>query len=668
MARRRKQQAHVTLSAAGAKQPKRVVTGLIISVVIALILGGIPFGLGKYIELNSPGPYDSGAYVYSAQHLLKGAQMGVDEVPSARPGTLIANIIGVKLFGFNDTGPKAVQMILQMTALIFMFITLRRLFGPVASVVCTTVGALYLSAPVISKFGNVKEQFMIAFMIYAACAFIWYSVTQKNVWLMLSGFFALQPYYFKPTGMSVVLAIILYVLFSNAIARKWKLLWNQLGLFLCGYSLGMVIPGSLYAWQGIIPQLLKSFPPLAITLGAGILILSGIPIIIHTFAEKKENATINKIPQWIWGVAIVCALLVLIVLQWDRIVAAAGLKGAGYLSRSKTARSFSTLAPQIFRYYKALSVPMLLALISVLTTAIVWIRAGIKKVMPDAIQTKIVWMLAVWWLLDTLFVWISPRSYEQYYLPLCASGAMLGGFIIWKWQGQLSLSANKMPLLAVGMATVLALGCLSIPILIGQQYSPDTGADYVKNYGHRRRGFGPALKELPSRKQGAWVAVGEHIRTHSNEDDTMYVWGWMPGIYVQAQRLAPVSKAFEGDMHVKSPPLLKRQIDRIVRQMTDTPPKFIVDSRKRHFPNDRPPLELWPIVPPKMFSNEKPRFLKNIPQEVAAFDTAWSNFLESQIEPDEAKRYEALKPFRDFVMNNYQIVGQYGNHILFEKK
>lgn len=162
------------------------------------------------------------------------------------------------------------------------------------------------------------------------------------------------------------------------------------------------------------------------------------------------------------------------------------------------------------------------------------------------------------------------------------------------------------------------------------------------------------------------MAVGEHIRTHSNEDDTMYVWGWMPGIYVQAQRLAPVPKAFESDMHVKSPQLLKRQIDGIVKQMEGTPPKFIVDSRKRHFPNDRPPLELWPIVPPKMFGNEKGRFLGNIPQEVATFDTAWSKFLESQIEPDEAKRYEAMKPFRDFVMNDYRIVRQYGNHILFE--
>ncbi|MFZ9024619.1 MAG: hypothetical protein ACO3BO_07710, partial [Anaerohalosphaeraceae bacterium] len=62
MARRRKKHAQATLSAAEVKEPTRVATGLVLSVLITLLLGGIPFGLGKYIELNSPGPYDSGAF------------------------------------------------------------------------------------------------------------------------------------------------------------------------------------------------------------------------------------------------------------------------------------------------------------------------------------------------------------------------------------------------------------------------------------------------------------------------------------------------------------------------------------------------------------------------------------------------------------------------------
>ena len=121
-------------------------------------------------------------------------------------------------------------------------------------------------------------------------------------------------------------------------------------------------------------------------------------------------------------------------------------------------------------------------------------------------------------------------------------------------------------------------------------------------------------------------------------------------------------------MHVTPPKVLQQQINALVNTMKKAPPKFIVDSRKRHFPNDRPQLELWPIVPPKMFGNEKQRFLKNDPQEVAAFDAAWSNMLKTRIEPAEADRYEAMKPFRDFVMNNYRIVRLYGQHVLLERK
>jgi len=668
MTRRRKKTTQASISTTNEKQPKRIATGLIVSVIIALVLGGIPFGLGKYIEFNSPGPFDSGAYVYSAKHLLNGARMGVDEMPSARPGTLIANIISVKLFGFNDTGPKIVQMILQLAALIFMFITLRRVFGSVASVIGTTVAAVYLSAPLIAKFGNVKEQFMIAFMIYAACAFLWYEYTQKRYWLLLCGFFAMQPYYFKPTGMSVVFAIAAYLLLKNIISRNWKTLWIEPAVFLCGYVFGLVIPGSLYAWQGIIPKLLKTFPPMAVLLGTGILLLAGIPQALLFIAKKMSFGFIEKIPQWTWGIGILAAASILVFTQWHDILAAAGLKGGGYLADSLAARGLSKLAPQVFRYYKALSVPVLLSLTSIIAAVWLWLPKLTKKSKPQDTQTRIVWVLTMWWVLDMAFVWISPRSYEQYYLPMCGSAAMLTGFIAWKWQQRFVLSVNKMPPLAGGLVAAITLSCLSLPIFIGQQYSPDTGVDYVKNYGHRRRGFGPALKELPSRQQGAWVAVGDHIRTQSNENDTMYVWGWVPGIYVQAQRLAPVPKAFEGDMHVKAPDVLERTINNIVKQMAQHPPKFIVDSRKRHFPNDRPPLELWPIVPPKMFGNEKPRFLRNSQQEIAIFDATWSKLLETKINPDEAERYEAMKPFRDFVMANYRIVRQYGNHVLFERK
>ena len=54
------------------------------SIILVAILAGIPFVLGRYFEFNFPDPYDSAANVYSAQHILNGAKIGVDENPSAR--------------------------------------------------------------------------------------------------------------------------------------------------------------------------------------------------------------------------------------------------------------------------------------------------------------------------------------------------------------------------------------------------------------------------------------------------------------------------------------------------------------------------------------------------------------------------------------------------------
>lgn len=689
---RRKRQSSRTVVTEIERKPSRISSGLIISIIAAILLGGIPFIVGKYIELNSPGPFDSGAYVYSAKHLLGGAKMGVDEQPSARPDTLIMNIIGVKLLGFNDTGPKIIQMLLQSAAFIFVFLTLRKVFGSIAAVVGVAIAGVYLSAPIITKYGNVKEQFMIAFMIYAACSFLWYEMTNKKVWLVLSGFSALQPYYFKPTGMSVVFALIFYILVSRAVSRKWKTLWIELFLFLCGYIVGHVIPASLYLWQDLLKPFLRTFTPMITMFGAGILILTAIPWGLYTLGEKKNITSIKKIPYWFWVAGIAVLFVIAAVTQWNRILTLAGLKGGGYLADSISARGLAELAPQVFRYYKALSVPVLMSLSSIFIAAAAGLRARLKKQSLNDIQSNVVWMAAIWWILDMAFIWVSPRSYEQYYLPLCGSAAVLSGYAVWAWQQRFMQSRKKLPWLAGGITAAITLGCLSIPIFIGQRYSPDTGADYIEMYGHRMRGFGPDLKEVPGRKRSAWTAVGDYIREHSAENDKIYVWGWFPGIYVRAQRLSPVPKASEGNMHVTPPDVLARQINGMVDAMQKNPPKFIVDSRKQHFPNDRPPLELWPHqYAQNNLNGGQP--IPNSPTVIEEYDRLYKQLLEGTFDlndtsnnyllvttgwprmapwdkamPDEAQRYEAMKPFRDFVMNNYRIVGQYGIHVVFERK
>ena len=73
-------------------------------------------------------------------------RIGFEEKPSAQTGTLLLNMLGAWAFGFNETGPKLLQAIFQITALVLMFIAIRRLFGQGAAAVSVIVASVYLCA------------------------------------------------------------------------------------------------------------------------------------------------------------------------------------------------------------------------------------------------------------------------------------------------------------------------------------------------------------------------------------------------------------------------------------------------------------------------------------------------------------------------------------------
>ena len=135
-------------------------------------------------------------------------------------------------------------------------------------------------------------------------------------------------------------------------------------------------------------------------------------------------------------------------------------------------------------------------------------------------------------------------------------------------------------------------------------------------------------------------------------------------------------------MHTLSPKALSERIDEILNSFKDKPPKFIVDSRKSHFPWDRPPLELWPMV--RYQGMEKQAFLPLDPNAIENYDKAWSEMLKrSSGGETEAERYKVMAPFRKFIRENYEIAEpkqyvftpdgrmvhmRFGEHIVFKLK
>lgn len=711
--------------------------------ILLAVLAGVPFLLGKYIEFNTPGPYDSGSYVYSAYHILDGAQFGVEEVSSAQPGTLFVNFIGVWLCGFSETGPKLMQTFLQLTALILMFFAIRKMCSPLAACVSVILAAVYLSAPVIAKFGNVKEQHMIAFMVIAASCFIIRQTGGGWWWSLLAGASAVNVYYFKQTGASVAIGIAVFLLVKAAFEpKKIRNVLAEVIFLTAGGAIGLIPLYSFYSWMGARQLFLKTVPVFTVGLIVNFIIFAfGVYVAVRLLIYIRIVEQLKKLRQvrlsiWIAGVLLIAVTMVPAMIYFNsRAVVAVDIApdevgehlemiesqgymdyyrylyknpddlkverggelgyylrsvgfikypmklitypfglvdqaankfggilkkatgGGGYVGESRKLLGFKAQSEKVFRFYAVLILPIFLAAASLIAWVIRLVLRVLRVQKEVTVADRLVVFLGVWWIVDMAFVWISPRSYEQYYLPLTASAAMLAGYVCSFYSSKLAAAKAKAPWYGVGVFCVFVMIIMSWNIFFGLGKSPHTGTLYKNRAGepYKRFGFQQSLDRVAARKKGRigeWETIGKYIGERTNEDDTIYVWGWYPGIYVQAQRLSSAPKAFESEMHTRTPLDLSRVVARILKGFSKNPPKYIVDSRKRHFPWNRPPLELWPSTTKGL--------LPNIPQAAEQFDAMYSKMLAEKIDDDEAARYEAMSPFRQFVMDNYEPVEEIG--------
>jgi hypothetical protein len=501
-----------------------------------------------------------------------------------------------------------------------------------------------------AKYGNVKEQHMIAFMVLGVSCFVLYQLGNRWWYAILAGVFLSWAPLFKETGISAITAVGLFVIAQPLLKhRSWKKTGADILLLLAGAAL-IISPICLWLAAAKVP--INYFPYYSFV---------GRPIATSLQGSQdqtqEEQAEPNTTAGTVQNPPARQGLLMKFMPAYVR-------------------DSWQILKPEqikqaklrVFRWYRLLILPIALALGSiVLRIAYCVLRLFFaRRITHDAgrIYDRFVLLFAVWWFLDMAFVWISPRSYEQYYLPLNASAAMLGGYLIAIYHNKVKSTAYKTKWVLTGLVGFLLMIIMSQHIFFGVRKSAHTGAIYLNpatRIPKKRNGYAQKLDEISRRTQYPWILVGKYILNNSTSSDKIYVWGWVPGIYVVAQRLSPTPKAFEGTMHTLSPEVLSERIDEILSAFEKEPPKFIVDSRKDHFPWDRPPLELWPRT--------QKGFLPAVPQITGQYDVMYTKMLRDNIEPDEALRYEAMKPFREFVMKNYNIVRQFIDpHVLFQRK
>jgi hypothetical protein len=570
------------------------------------ILAGIPFALGKYFEFGSPDPWDSSSYLYSAKHILNGAEIGKEEVPSAHICTLVVNMLGVTLFGYSETGPICIQMAMQLAALVLMFVALRKLYGVWAAVVAVIIASVYLSAPVIAQGGNVKEQYMIACMVLGVSCYVLQQIGGKWWYAILAGAFLSWAPLFKPTGVSALGGIGLFVILQPFLGhRRWKQTGADILLLLGGALLAV---GPLYVW--IWGWKVELSPPYYFLWES---LVKYLPI-----GPKADAAEV----------------------------------AADYIVYSRKLVPFSAQRPMVLGFYRALMMPIVFALTAIVARIVFLVRPKLLgREAQDRTLHRFVLLFAGWWILDMTLVWVSPRSYKQYYLPLNASAAMLGAYFIDVYARKFRAAENKTKWASLGVLGLLLMIGMSWHIFFGLRRSP-FGGQKLKTPAY---GYAQKLEEVGnSRKYGrSWQAAGDYIRSHSEPTDTMYVWGWFPGIYVRAQRFSAAAKACF--IPRTTPDKLAEIVDDLLAQFRQRKPKFIVDSRKRHIPTNRPPYELWPI---SQLADKTVRFLPLDQRTVESYDQMYERFLRERYGEEEAKRYEVLAPLRKYVRENYEVVEQ----------
>jgi hypothetical protein len=675
-----------------APSPRRTSIAWLLS---PIVLAAIPFAWGKYLEFSIDGPFDSSMYVYSAKCVQNGMAVHKDFPASTRPATLLVNFIGVSIFGYSEVGPKIIQTLMQLGALALMFYTLRLNYGTLPASVALILAAFFLSCPPFAKYGNVKEQYMIACMIVTACGLMLHHSGKSWRWLLLSAGAAANIYFFKATGVSVIIAMLVYIVLQPILRhRSFKQTGaDVLGLFL-GAFIGLIPLMVFFAWQGELTYLLKKIPLLSSLIGH----------LTHTPTSSLQDI----------------------------------LSGGDYIQEAKKVSIFATQYDTVVGYYRSFISP-----IGFSCLAIVW---GLIDLIRKPFQPKIASggapildvntgyivhgkpaggrpefflpLLAVWWILDMLFVWISPRSYVEYYLPLNSSSAFLAAWAVWRCQKNLR-----------GYAMLILAWLLADLVLTWLVISPSSPYFLWRSTGLEHNWWwflwrsiplvaalavAIIFRKTPYRKLSAiilpliavgtalwwmtpnivkfwqevnnqrqlnrenrlqlWEQAADYVRNNSQHNDGLYVWGWYPGIYVRAKRFCPVYDPAYGDMHATSPVLLKKYMDTLVQQLQKNPPKFIVDPQHQHYPfYTHPNFDLWPL---SLDKNGKLQFISPNPQSVKAH----SEFLDDEVEKytfmnltnprrkggpvaedkakilahDEKLRHQAMLPLRLFVTQNYK--------------
>jgi hypothetical protein len=212
---------------------------LLRAVIISLLAFGVIFVSSVAVDPNfSNISLDGGAFAYCGQQIVKGALLYRDCWDNKPPAIYYLNAAVIALGSQKQWNLWLFQAIwLSITSLAF-FEILRKIWTTSAAFLSTTLMLLTLLYPVYFSGGNLTETYALLpiTLILGAC---WgYLSTDKRFFLFGVGLFTAGSFLFKPTYISVGVAVSLILIYLRIRQRKLLRLTGELGLI----SISFIIP------------------------------------------------------------------------------------------------------------------------------------------------------------------------------------------------------------------------------------------------------------------------------------------------------------------------------------------------------------------------------------------------------------------------------------------
>jgi len=199
---------------------------------------------------------DAGAFAYCGQQIDEGALLYRDCWDNKPPAIYYLDAAIIAIGGANRWSLWLFQAIWLSINAVVIYAILRRIWSSGPALLSTALFLFTLLYPVYFSGGNLTETYALLPITLTLGAYFSYMRSAKRIYLAGIGFFTAIAFLFKPTYISLALAISLIILFIRLRQRKFISLFSELGLMMASFIVPLLIVAAYWAIKKDLSDLL----------------------------------------------------------------------------------------------------------------------------------------------------------------------------------------------------------------------------------------------------------------------------------------------------------------------------------------------------------------------------------------------------------------------------